>query len=690
MKDKNDYIFIFTIGPVQSFIEQARKLHDLYSGSFLLSDLICRAGFLLEKLAGQAKVDIVYPANLQKDTFKPLDKNDQSFPNRIVAVIEDKNEEELRDLGLKLEQQLRCSWEWNAYKQLAKFLRLNETVDRESYEQIEQMSNGAESCKQIFKNSNKISKALVDSCEQQLNSWLEIYWAGKVYKAEEAKSFGEELKSLEEFLAATKNERQIHVLSEEGGRKCSVGGTYNVKFYRAVEEAKAKVPNLFHEDFFLIKENVIENQAVPVRKASRERIHYRYLKEKEGISALTAFKRTYRSFEEGRKSLFQKMGVDRNKDQSFPSTAAIATMNLHAYIEGKDEEGQEPKASKFIKSLWKTIEAENIRDEYDERLFYKEEWLKSEVEEKLFSLELDEPIYDVEVEGENPNSIKAEYPSFIKELGRIEKHKRTKYYALVCFDGDDIGKKLGASKTQEEYHSFSKKLLEFAKLAKSYLDKDGEYRGRTIYAGGDDFIGVVNLEALPAFVCKMQSLFKDVGDYTLSFGICISHYKTPLNEVLKKARAMERTAKTYFTDKKNSTAISWMSSSQVLAETVFSNGHWEEWKKLVGLFMQGKLSTTFVYKFFELSRYFLVDNEDKLMSSSNFKKATIPPLRTELKRLLLAKNSNDDDVASLAKLLPKVMQSYYHKNTLDLETFQFFLKIAVLYQAEVLTVKENK
>lgn len=685
MKDKNDYIFIFTIGPVQSFIEQARKLHDLYSGSFLLSDLTCRAGFLLEKLAGPAKVDIVYPANLQKDIFKPLDKNDQSFPNRIVAVIEDKNEEELRDLGLKLEQQLRCSWEWNAYKQLAKFLRLNETVDRESYEQIEQMSNGAESCKQIFKNSNKVSKALVDSCEQQLNSWLEIYWAGKVYKAEEAKSFGEELKSLEEFLAATKNERQIHVLSEEGGRKCSVDGTYNVKFYRAEE---ATVPNLFHEDFFLIKGNVIENQAASVLEASKDRIHYRYLKEKEGISALTAFKRTYRSFEEGRKSLFQKMGVDRNKDQSFPSTAAIATMNLHAYIEGKDEKGQESKASKFIKSLWKTIEAKNIRDEYDERLFYKEEWLKSEVEEKLFSLELDEPIYDVE--DEHPNSIKAQYPSFIKELGRIEKHKRTKYYALVCFDGDDIGKKLGASKTQEEYHSFSKKLLEFAKRAKSYLDKDGEYRGRTIYAGGDDFIGVVNLEALPAFICKMQTLFREEvnKDYTLSFGICIAHYKTPLNEVLKKARAMERTAKTYFTDKKNSTAISWMSSSQVLAETVFSNGHWKEWKELVGLFMQGKLSTTFVYKFFELSRYFLVDNED--LESDDFYKKTVLPLGAELKRLLLDKSRGNKVSPEFANKIEGLMNVYQKKSTFDFNTFQQYLKIAALYQAEVLTVKEKK
>ena len=36
----NKYLFLFTVGPVQSFIGQARKTQDLYAGSFLLSHLI--------------------------------------------------------------------------------------------------------------------------------------------------------------------------------------------------------------------------------------------------------------------------------------------------------------------------------------------------------------------------------------------------------------------------------------------------------------------------------------------------------------------------------------------------------------------------------------------------------------------------------------------------------------------------
>lgn len=38
-----NYLFLFTISPVQSFISQARKVQDLAAGSKLLSDLISEA-----------------------------------------------------------------------------------------------------------------------------------------------------------------------------------------------------------------------------------------------------------------------------------------------------------------------------------------------------------------------------------------------------------------------------------------------------------------------------------------------------------------------------------------------------------------------------------------------------------------------------------------------------------------------
>ena len=70
------HLFLFTIGPVQSFIAQARKTQDLYAGSRILSDLI---EFALQKVGEE---HIIYPA-----------KTVPSKPNRFIAKvpISDKN-----------------------------------------------------------------------------------------------------------------------------------------------------------------------------------------------------------------------------------------------------------------------------------------------------------------------------------------------------------------------------------------------------------------------------------------------------------------------------------------------------------------------------------------------------------------------------------------------------------------------
>ena len=70
----NKHLFIFTIGPVQSFISKARKTQDLYVGSRMLSDLIGQA---MEKLKSlEPKVKIVFP-----------NKEVASKPNRFVAEL---------------------------------------------------------------------------------------------------------------------------------------------------------------------------------------------------------------------------------------------------------------------------------------------------------------------------------------------------------------------------------------------------------------------------------------------------------------------------------------------------------------------------------------------------------------------------------------------------------------------------
>ena len=82
------YLFIFTIGPVQSFIAQARKTQDLYAGSYLLSYLTDHA---IDKLKLKAtSCEIIFPYEHLK-----------SKPSRFTASIET---EDVKRLGNELKQ----------------------------------------------------------------------------------------------------------------------------------------------------------------------------------------------------------------------------------------------------------------------------------------------------------------------------------------------------------------------------------------------------------------------------------------------------------------------------------------------------------------------------------------------------------------------------------------------------------
>lgn len=85
---RQKYLMLFSIGPVQEFIAQARITRDLWFGSYLLSELSREGAETFKKLCG----DLVYPV---------LGKNGQeesaqtSAPNKILGVIVTDNPKEI-------------------------------------------------------------------------------------------------------------------------------------------------------------------------------------------------------------------------------------------------------------------------------------------------------------------------------------------------------------------------------------------------------------------------------------------------------------------------------------------------------------------------------------------------------------------------------------------------------------------
>ncbi|MGK9475769.1 type III-B CRISPR-associated protein Cas10/Cmr2 [Melioribacter sp. OK-6-Me] len=178
-----DFLFVLTISPVQSFIAQARKTKDLYSGSKIISDLVKTA---LEKFN---KEDIIFPH-----------KSNGSLPNRFVAQVKASNSEEIQKLGEEIESDIR-----NKFSKISE-----ETIN------------------------NYLNNNLPESYKNQIDSFLEIYWTAYECKGD----FRTDYENAEKLLATQKNYRGFNQLVETG-RKCSVCGQRN---FIVINNNESKLP----------------------------------------------------------------------------------------------------------------------------------------------------------------------------------------------------------------------------------------------------------------------------------------------------------------------------------------------------------------------------------------------------------------------------------------------------------------
>ncbi len=433
------YLFLFTISPVQSFILQASKTRDLKAGSDILSDLISYAIESIKENTPQ----IIFPA----------EKN-ASKPNRFIAELEFENESEVSEFGETLSKRIR-----------EKFRKIAEEVFKKECKGTEYPGN----------------------FEQQIEDFLEVYWAARPLGADYQKTYSE----IERLLASVKNVKAFRQITEKG-RKCSVCGERNGLFYAANKNGKK--PAFTQEDAIRLYE----------------------LKSSETLCAVCFMKRNYKT-----------------KEMEFPSTADIALMGNFERI-----------ISKIADAGTKT-QLKNIKEK-EPAILLAEKLEEEEEFENLPALGMD---YD---------EIKKLWEKF-RDKAKDNKIKISRYYGLLMFDGDKMGNWLSGANLPEkgrlrEFHEiFTAKLGEYAENAQNYLDSNN--RGKTVYAGGDDFLGFLNLENLFSTLHELRMMFdrqvnQPLGKafnlekpITFSAGITVAHYKTPLRIVLQRTREMEKKAK---------------------------------------------------------------------------------------------------------------------------------------------------
>jgi len=375
--------------------------------------------------------------------------------------------------------------------------------------------------------------------DNQIDRFFQTYWV-----AIPSTNYLDDYTKIEQFLGAVKNVRTFEQLKETG-RKCSLCGERNIKIYRKNDNERDN-QKLLEKKLFMPGDEVI------LIDKDDKTISHPFLLKGEGLCGICLSKRFY-------------------KKEGFPSTAGISLMHIIDKIE-KNE------IYKVYLNIYKTI----FDDFYfDEQLYYEEN-----LTEKYFAKRgLSKLLKECPLE-----SIKEKQK---KIVNIIEKNKLqlSSYYALIMFDGDNMGKWLSGINLKEEHkenlkdfhRDLSKKLGEFAIWAEDYLK---EPKGKTVYTGGDDFLGFVNLQHLFSVMSDLRRKFDEIinkplhneGYYendkniTFSAGIVIAHYKIPLSEVLKWVRNMEKSAKD-IDDDKNAFAIAVLKHSGEIEKAIYK---WHE------------------------------------------------------------------------------------------------------------------
>lgn len=572
------YLFLFTIGPVQSFIAQARKTQDLYAGSKLLSDLI--EDTINELKTIEPSAGIIFPNTILK-----------SKPNRFIAILTDPKKN-----GVLLEEYTR--------------------------------KNYLEKAKAIKNNFSRIDSEKLDS---HLKNFLEIYW--NAIPLENNTYTTEDYSKLERELGEVKCSRKFFQLNQDGeaNRKCSLCGERDVILFKGNKPA-----------FLYPKAELIHTD-------------YR-LEEGEGLCGICLNKRLYNA-------------------KSFDSTAEIALMDVEAYLLAQN---------KVLLNKYKEKISSQL---FDFQLFYEEnlnrEYLTKQGKEPLH-LVLD----DIK-------RINSEIRSYTKQANI----NLQKYYAIVVFDGDSMGKWLSGDKDfvkididLKEFHkALSEALGKFANVCSNYLTSP---KGKSVYAGGDDFLGFVNLSYLLNVLDYFYGQFeeqvnKPLNKYfqnnqkmSFSAGIAIAHYKTPLSEVINSARAMEVEAKS-IDKQKNAFAFTVLKHS---GETQSCKLKWKDMEgnsnllvieSVIHSLKSEDFSNTYIQSIVrEFARLLYKGNNEKENKNNELKNI----LETEITRLISRSCNESDKTKRDSKIdeLSKKVNEIYFSNNINRQNPENFFSILTI------------
>lgn len=522
-------MIVLTIGPVQSYISQARRTQDLWQGSRILSYLASIGVAYAKDMEQQELAEVIYPVVpdlvASEDLDDPDIRRDQpaNIPNRIV-VRWFGDHAGARECASQMQAEIEDAWK-----------RISDNTRR------------------YFLDHNHlqaVSNEIDVIWQRQEQNWLECYW---VVVPENEASHADNMLRANYAMGARKlmrNFRQSH----ERGIKCSITGEHEILHdgRRMAEWSE------FWKD---------------IRANQRNRA---LLGEHERLSAISMIKRFAHEREAGNPLALQ-FGKRR-----FPSTSSIASApfkyDVLCELNGSEADGLHRAINNFLDALRAMFRSDEDlyfvqEGDYNEEYFglierdISPDVLQNDVVRRFRSIDGDFLFEDTliaktieEYSGwqretdKEKAELKAQLRNARKALGRLIKKaqrldipKPQPYFVVLSMDGDHMGRTLGELLDADQHRDFSTALARFAREDVIRIVEQ-EHLGRVVYAGGDDVLALLPVRDALKVANDLRVKFQEMMDSarirdrdenfisaTVSTGLAYVHHTHNLQDAVRAA-----------------------------------------------------------------------------------------------------------------------------------------------------------
>ena len=509
-------IIVLTIGPVQSYISQARRTQDLWQGSRILSYL---SGVGVYKAHDEAGWENVLYPRLAPHSSDQASEDDlyASIPNRMV-VRWSGDEGGAKQCANAMKQAIEDAWRAISKNTFDYFV---DTLDENKRQEVWRI------------------------WENQVNTWLECYWV--VVSEDPQKLYSENIQSANAAMGVRKLLRNFPHIAEDG-RKCSITGEHEA---------------LHASDDYVGFWNTC--------KAEQQNLSL--LGKHERLSAISTIKRFAHEPKDNHELQFP------NRFPSTSSIAAVPFKHavLQA-LDSKDVETThlKQKLQEFIRALltlfkkpadlFFTQDGQN-NPEYFQLIkqTISEGTFKDDLVQRFLSIDGDFLFEDTlisktieEYSGQTPNTrqmknVKSALAELLKATSALKILHPQPYFVILSMDGDHMGKTLGTLQCATQHKTFSETLATFARKD-VYRIVEEEHLGRVVYAGGDDVLALLPVQDALQVAEELRTAFrKKIADtgiknheeeaVTASTGLAYVHHTHNLQDAVQAANKVQKIAK---------------------------------------------------------------------------------------------------------------------------------------------------